>query len=226
MAHSTTPLPPQRMFDHYESEYLASSRKAMQDIEQADQLLPGIERDSLVKRVQEQIAMSEEIVQSMELEARSMAGDSKRQLVAQAKDYKAGIADMRAKLRAATTSSRAEEAARSELLKATDPTLRREADNQRARLMATTERMQKGTDKLHSALQVALETEQVSSRRLLLRVWVPTGAPSAMQRPAACFLGPCVGHAARGVTLSLGVPRSLRGLLHAELARTDRCELA
>ena len=38
-----------RMFDHYEAEYLAATRKAAQEIEQVDLLLPGIERTSVVK---------------------------------------------------------------------------------------------------------------------------------------------------------------------------------
>jgi len=149
------------MFDHYEKEYLSTSKKAMQDIELVDQLLPGVERDDVVKRTTEAIGAAEEIVQSMELEARSMSGESKMQLKDQAKDYKAGIADMRARLKAAQTSSRAETAARAELLRHADPTLRMEADSQRSRLMGTTERLNKTSDVLRGAVQTALETEQV-----------------------------------------------------------------
>ena len=149
------------MFDHYESEYLSTSKAAMQDIELVDQLLPGLERDTISKRITAAISSAEEIVQSMELEARSMTGESKQQLIAQAKDYKTGIADMRARLRKALTSNSAEVAARSELLRKADPTLRLEADNQRSRLMATTERLGKTSDALRGAVAVALETEQV-----------------------------------------------------------------
>jgi vesicle transport through interaction with t-SNAREs protein 1 len=153
----------QRVFDHYETEYLAISKKAMQDIEYVDQLLPGVEKDETCRRTVASIASAEEIVQSMELEARSLAGDARQQLVAQAKDYKRGIADMRSRLKAAQASSRAEEAARNELLSGSNPTLRREADNQRSRLMQSTERMERGTDKLRGAVALALETEQVGN---------------------------------------------------------------
>ena len=149
------------MFDHYEKEYLGTTRKAMQDIEEVDSLLPGVERDTIVKRTSAAIQAAEEIVQSMDLEARSMAGESKQQLVAQAKDYKAGIAGLKTRLKAAQASSRAEEAARAELMRGTDPTLRMEAENQRSRLMATTETLNRGTDKLRHATKVALETEAV-----------------------------------------------------------------
>ena len=148
------------MFDHYEAEYLAATRKAAQEIEQVDLLLPGIERTSVVKSATAAIEAADEIVQSMELEARSMSGESKQQLVAQAKDYKTEISALRRRLKAAHSSSRAEEAARNELLSGTDPALRMEADNQRSRLMATTDSLNRGTDKLRGAIATALETEE------------------------------------------------------------------
>lgn len=150
-----------RVFDHYETEYLKLTKSAATDIELVDQLLPGGERDSTVTRAKKTIESAEEIVQSMELEARSLSGASRQQLVAQAKDYKAGIATLKNKLRSAHTSSRAQEAARDELLRGADPALRMEADSQRSRLMATTERLNRGTDKLKAATQIALETEVV-----------------------------------------------------------------
>jgi len=152
-----------RVFDHYETEYLRLTRQAMQDVEMIDQLLPGAEREATAKKAMQSIDSAEEIVQSMELEARSLGGDAKQQLVAQAKDYKSGIAGLRTRLRSAHRSSRAEEQARTELLRGTDPTLRLEADNQRDRLMATTERLNRGTDKLRAATQIALETEAVGA---------------------------------------------------------------
>ena len=90
-----------------------------------------------------------------------MSGESKQQLVAQTRDYKTGIALLKSKLREVQVSSKAQENARNELLRGSDPTLRQEADNQRARLMATNERLNRGTDKLKAATQIALETEVV-----------------------------------------------------------------
>ena len=152
-----------RVFDHYEREYLKLTKTAMQDVELIDQLLPGVERDSTAKKAQQSIEAAEEIVESMQLEARSLAGESKQQLIAQAKDYKAGIAMLKTKLRQTQVSSRAQEAQRAELLRGSDPNLRAEADSQRARLMETNERLHRGTDKLKAATQIALETEQIGT---------------------------------------------------------------
>jgi vesicle transport through interaction with t-SNAREs protein 1 len=154
-------LPVQKMFDHYEKEYLGTAKKATADIELIDQLLPGVEREATIKRAGEGITAAEEIVQGMEMEARSMTGEAKQQLAAKAKDYKKSIADMRAKLNAAKTSGKAEKSARDELLRSSDPTLRMEADNQRSRLMATNERLNNASDKIRGAVQTALETEKI-----------------------------------------------------------------
>ena len=149
------------MFDHYEKEYLGTAKKATADIELIDQLLPGVEREATIKRAGEGITAAEEIVQGMEMEARSMTGEAKQQLAAKAKDYKKSIADMRAKLNAAKTSGKAEKSARDELLRSSDPTLRMEADSQRSRLMATNERLNNASDKIRGAVQTALETEKI-----------------------------------------------------------------
>ena len=152
-----------RVFDHYESEYLKLTKAAATDVEFVDQLLPGVERDETAKKATKAIEAAEEIVQTMELEARSLSGEAKQQLVAQAKDYKAGITALKQKLKGAQVSSRAQEAARDELLRGADPALRMEADCQRSRLMATNDRMARGTDKLRAAAQIALETEEVGA---------------------------------------------------------------
>ena len=68
---------------------------------------------------------------------------------------------MRSRLRSAQTSGRAEQAARDELLRSADPTLRMEADNQRSRLMGTTDRLNKSSEVLRGAVATALETEKI-----------------------------------------------------------------
>ena len=80
-----------RIFDHYEQEYLKLTKSAATEIEMVDQLLPGAERETTAKRALRALEAADEIVQSMDLEARSLSGSAKHELVAQAKDYKAGI---------------------------------------------------------------------------------------------------------------------------------------
>jgi len=154
-----------RVFDHFEAEYLGSTKAALQSIERLADLIPGHEKDKVAKAVVTALESADLIVQQMELEARSTSGETKAQLVAQAKDYKSGIATLRRKLKEAQTAvtTKSQEAQRAELFSVADPTLRKEAETQHARLLQSTERMQKGTDKLRAARQVALETEAIGS---------------------------------------------------------------
>lgn len=145
-----------RVFDHFEAEYLSSTKQAAQGLERLAELIPGIEKDKVAKQTASALEAADLIVQQMELEARSTSGETKAQLVAQAKDYKAGIAMLRTKLKAAenAVTTRSDEAARAELFASSNPALRREAETQHARLLQSTERMQKGTEKLRAARQV------------------------------------------------------------------------
>ncbi|KAL1521345.1 hypothetical protein AB1Y20_021012 [Prymnesium parvum] len=154
-----------RVFDHYEAEYLSSTKQAAQGLEYLADLIPGGEKDKVVKATASALDAADLLVQQMELEARSTSGETKAQLVAQAKDYKSGIALLRRKLRTAqsTTSTKSEAQARAELFASTDPSLRQEVETQHARLLQSTERLQKGTEKLRAARQTALETEAIGS---------------------------------------------------------------
>lgn len=108
------------LFETYEREYLSSTRTAAQNIEQIPELLPGHAREEMVSKTATAIQSAEEVVQQMELEARSVQGEERRQLVAQAKDYKASIGALKEQLKTAKNSHKTEELARAELLRNTD----------------------------------------------------------------------------------------------------------
>lgn len=108
------------LFETYEREYLSSTRTAAQNIEQIPELLPGHAREETVSKTATAIQEAEELVQQMELEARSVQGEERRQLTAQAKDYKASIGALKEQLRTAKNSHKTEELARAELLRNTD----------------------------------------------------------------------------------------------------------
>jgi hypothetical protein len=145
-----------KIFDAYEQEFIQCTNTAAQNIEKIPDLLPGHERDSLCSATSKSIEAAEDIVKQMELEARSLeAGDEKQEAVAQTKDYKTSIGKLKESFKAAKLSNRAEEKARAELFQQTDQAQLGEAENQRARLIASTKRLQKGTDKLKAACQIA-----------------------------------------------------------------------
>jgi len=151
------------VFENYEEEYLSSSRTAAQNIEKLPDLLPGHEKDSLTTSTATAIDNAEDIVKQMELEARSLQGEERQTAVAQTKDYKASITSLREQLKLAKNSNRAEEAARAELFQQTNPAQLAESETQRSRLLASTAKMNKATDKLKAACQIAVDTEQVGT---------------------------------------------------------------
>ena len=83
------------VFEHYEADYLSSTRTAAQNIEKLPDLLPGHEKAELTAATDRAIDAAEDIVKQMELEARSLQGEERQTAVAQAKDYKASIAALK-----------------------------------------------------------------------------------------------------------------------------------
>ena len=156
-------MPTGSIYEHYEAEYLACTKRAMENMERIPELLPGVERESLVASTSKAIESAEEVVQQMELEARSASGDAKREGLAQAQDYKVALMNMRTQLKQARASDKANERAREALLEGTDRALRMESEAEHARMAATTTRLQKGTDTIRAACQVAIETEAVGA---------------------------------------------------------------
>jgi len=135
---------------------------AAENICRMPELLPGAERDRLNSETMKQITSAADIVEQMELEACS-AGPSRSQLLAQVREYRTSIAELRARHRQAANSNADRERARADLLSGSDKALRVEAEAQHSRLLATTERLQRGTDKLRNACQTALETEAIGT---------------------------------------------------------------
>ena len=172
-----------KIFDAYEQEFIQCTNTAAQNIEKIPDLLPGHERDSLCSATSKSIEAAEDIVKQMELEARSLeAGDEKQEAVAQTKDYKTSIGKLKESFKAAKLSNRAEEKARAELFQQTDQAQLGEAENQRARLIASTKRLQKGTDKLKAACQIAGVPLATTAHAL---------APTAFARPRAALTRTC-----------------------------------
>ena len=152
------------VFEHYEADYLSSTRTAAQNIEKLPDLLPGHEKAELTAATDRAIDAAEDIVKQMELEARSLQGEERQTAVAQAKDYKASIAALKEQLKQAKLSNRAEEAARAQLFQQANPAHLAEAETQRSRLLAANSKMSKASDQLRAACQIAGEHRTLPAR--------------------------------------------------------------
>ena len=154
----TAPLSERRCdmseFASYESEFTHACMDANSKISTLERLAPGSGRDAAVKEAQAAVDSAADVVSRLGMEA----GPSDRGRV---RECKSSLSELRSKLSVARSNNRAAELAREQLLASADAPARMEAEAQHARLLETTSRMQRGTDKLRAACQVAVETEAV-----------------------------------------------------------------
>jgi len=131
------------------------------------ELIPSEAKTTAAKAVLESalqaIESAAELVEQLELQATSAPSSARGPLVAKVREYKATVSRLRADYKAASSNSAAQDAARAELLAGASDAQRAEAETQRARLLATTERLQRGSDTLRGACKVAIETEAVGA---------------------------------------------------------------
>jgi vesicle transport through interaction with t-SNAREs protein 1 len=135
------------MFSSYESEFTRACIDANAHVSALEQLLPGIERDAAKRQAEKAVDAAAEVVSQLEMEA----GPADR---ARVRECRATLGQLRAKFAAARSTTRVAELQREELMRRADEPQRIEAEQQHTRLLETTSRMQRGTDKLRQACQV------------------------------------------------------------------------
>jgi len=135
------------MFASYESEFTRVCMEATEKVSALERLLPGLERDAARREAEAAVEAAAEVVSQLEMEA---GPDDK----ARVRECKSTLGQLRSKLSAARSSNRVAELQREALLQRADEPQRLEAEQQHTRLLETTSRMQRGTDKLRHACQV------------------------------------------------------------------------
>jgi len=136
------------MFASYESEFTRACIEANAQVDTLEQLLPGSERDTVRRQAESAVEAAADVVAQLEMEA----GPAEKPRV---RECKASLAQLRSKLSAARSSNRVAELQREELLRRSEEPQRMEAEQQHARLLETTSRLQRGTEKLRHACQVS-----------------------------------------------------------------------
>eukprot|EP00962_Isochrysis_galbana_P061200 scaffold36298_cov122-Isochrysis_galbana.AAC.3 len=135
------------MFSSYESEFRRACIDANAQVSALEQLLPGNERDAVRRQAEAAVEAAAEVVSQLEMEA----GPAEKLRV---RECRASLVQLRTKLAAARSSSRVAELQREELMRRAEEPQRMEAEQQHTRLLETTGRLQRGTDKLRHACQV------------------------------------------------------------------------
>ncbi|KAL1566338.1 Vesicle transport v-SNARE 13 [Salvia divinorum] len=148
-----------QVFEGYERQYCELSANLSKKITSAS-LLDGEQKKQKVFEVQTRLGDAEALIRKMDLEARSLLPNVNAMLLAKLREYKTDLNNLKSKLKR-ITSANANQAARDELLESglTD-TMAVSAD-QRARLLMSTERLNKIGEKVRESRKTMLETEEL-----------------------------------------------------------------
>ena len=149
------------MFESYEQDY-SSIVASLGDKVGSLTKETGDARKAAVAQFEKQLGEAQDLIKSMELEARGSAPAEKVKLQARVKSYKSDVAHLRSRLRDAATAVSRDALGLAEQGMA--GTSDGEGDSQRSRLLASTQRkMQAGTDKLKATEAILADTEHVGA---------------------------------------------------------------
>ncbi|XP_042042100.1 vesicle transport v-SNARE 13-like isoform X1 [Salvia splendens] len=146
-------------FEGYERQYCELSANLSKKITSAS-LLDGEQKKQKVFEIQTRLGDAESLIRKMDLEARSLPPSVKAMLLAKLREYKNDLNNLKSEVKR-ITSANANQAARDELLESglTD-TMAVSAD-QRARLLMSTERLNKTGERVRESRKTMLETEEL-----------------------------------------------------------------
>ncbi|KAG5535116.1 hypothetical protein RHGRI_023036 [Rhododendron griersonianum] len=155
------------VFERYERQYCELSANLSKKCTSAT-LLDGEQKKQKVSEIKAGLDEAESLIRKMDLEARSLQPNVKAVLLAKLREYKSDANNLKAEVKR-ITSTNLNQAARDDLLEsgtADALTCLFEIDfeyqlDQRARLMMSTERINKTSDRVRESRRTMLETEEL-----------------------------------------------------------------
>ncbi|KAI8470243.1 MAG: Qb-SNARE, VTI1-family [Monoraphidium minutum] len=149
---------PTALFHQYEQDYCNKST----DISRKISALTGVTLDvrrGKATEIEADMREADSVIKRMDMEARSLPADKARPLAGKVKEYKADLASLREQLKQAAATAGASDAARAELGLGGD--YYSTSAGQRDRMLQSTERLQKTSDRLQLGKQQLAETEEL-----------------------------------------------------------------
>lgn len=148
------------LFASYETEYCTKSTELSRKIEGLAALPPDQKRSS-VRELEAAVREAEQLLQRMDMEARSYSPDQARQLLQKAKEYKADLGKLKEDARRAAAGGGGNVGAdtRAELGLGGD--YYQTSAGQRDRMLTGTDRISKTGDRIQQGRQQLLETEEL-----------------------------------------------------------------
>ncbi|XP_078486116.1 vesicle transport through interaction with t-SNAREs homolog 1A-like [Ciona intestinalis] len=116
----------------------------------------GAERKSLISSIERQLDEAQELLEQMDLEIRELPNSERGKLMGRMKSYQTEFNNLETQMKKAKTTNNANKL-RDELLSMDD----NGTDDQRARLLDNTERLENSSRRLEVGYRVVMETEKV-----------------------------------------------------------------
>eukprot|EP00891_Asterochloris_glomerata_P001854 jgi/Astpho2/1854/fgenesh1_pm.00038_%23_13_t len=146
------------LFNQYESEYCNKSTEITRKV-QAFGGLQGDIRRLRIREVESDVREAEQIIKRMQMEARSFSQDKSQQLLRKVKDYQADLRKISDDFKQAQGGAGGGAAARAEL--GLSDNYYDTSAGQRERMLKSTEKMDKTTDRIAQGRQQLAETEEL-----------------------------------------------------------------
>ncbi|VVB09249.1 unnamed protein product [Arabis nemorensis] len=163
-------------FDRYERQYCELSANLSKKCSSAISL-DGEQKKQKLSEIKSGLENAEVLIRKMDLEARALPPNIKSSLLVKLREFKSDLNNFKSELKRITTGS-LNAAARDELLEAGMADTVTASADQRSRLMMSTERLGKTTDRVRDSRRLMIETEEIgvsllqdlhSQRQSLLR---------------------------------------------------------
>ncbi|XP_022079576.1 vesicle transport through interaction with t-SNAREs homolog 1A-like isoform X2 [Acanthaster planci] len=143
--------------EEFEHQFASISAEITTKINKIPQLT-GNEKKQLSSSAERQIDEARELLEQMDLEVRTIPSSDRQKYSTRLRSYEAELTRLEKDLRKAKIAFRDGDASREELLGIDDP---RNSEDQRARLLDNTERLERSGKKLEAGYRMTIETEEL-----------------------------------------------------------------
>ncbi|TMW99006.1 hypothetical protein EJD97_003192 [Solanum chilense] len=148
-----------QVFEGYERQYCELSAILTKKCNSAT-ILDGEQKKQKLSEIKAGLDDAEALIRKMDLEARSLPPNVKATLLAKLREYKSDLNNLKTEVKR-ITSGNANQAARDDLLESGMADANMVSADQRQRLMMSTERLNRSSDRIRDSRKTMLETEDL-----------------------------------------------------------------
>ncbi|KAG8366927.1 hypothetical protein BUALT_Bualt16G0018900 [Buddleja alternifolia] len=148
-----------QIFEGYENQYCQLSANLSKKCAAAA-VLDGEQKKQKISEIQVGLDEADSLIRKMDLEARGLQPNIKAMLLVKLREYKSDLNNLKSEVKR-IASTNLNQAARDELLEAGMADTLTVSANQRDRLLMSTERLNKSSNRVRESRKVMLETEEL-----------------------------------------------------------------